>query len=78
MAPDFYDDMETAGKILQQIKGRRDRLERYSKLKSDWEDLGTLVELAIEESDESVLDEVKTGYNNLVAALENMKLETML
>lgn len=78
MAPDFYDDMEVAGKILQQIKGRRDRLERYSKLKSDWEDLGTLVELAIEESDESVLDEVKTGYNNLVAALENMKLETML
>ena len=65
MAPDFYDDMEAAGKILQQIKGRRDRLERYSKLKTDWEDLSTLVELAIEESDESVLDEVKTGYNNL-------------
>ncbi len=78
MAPDFYDDMEAAGKILQQIKGRRDRLERYSRLKSDWEDLSTLVELAIEESDESVLDEVKTGYNNLAATLEDMKLETML
>ena len=78
MAHDFYDDMEAAGKILQQIKGRRDRLERYSKLKSDWEDLSTLVELAIEESDESVLDEVKTGYNNLATTLEDMKLETML
>lgn len=78
MAPDFYDDMEAAGKILQQIKGRRDRLERYSKLKSDWEDLSTLVELAIEESDETVLDEVKTGYNNLATTLEDMKLETML
>lgn len=78
MAPDFYDDMEAAGKILQQIKGRRDRLERYSKLKSDWEDLSTLVELAIEESDESVLDEVKTGYHNLATTLEDMKLETML
>lgn len=78
MAPDFYDDMEAAGKILQQIKGRRDRLERYSKLKTDWEDLSTLVELAIEESDESVLDEVKTGYNNLATTLEDMKLETML
>ncbi len=78
MAHDFYDDMEAAGKILQQIKGRRDRLEKYSKLKSDWEDLSTLVELAIEESDESVLDEVKTGYNNLATTLEDMKLETML
>ena len=78
MALDFYDDMEAAGKILQQIKGRRDRLERYSKLKTDWEDLSTLVELAIEESDESVLDEVKTGYNNLATTLEDMKLETML
>lgn len=78
MEPGFYDDMEAAGKTLQQIKGRRDRLEKYAKLKSDWEDLSTLVMLAIEESDESVLEEVKSGYKLLAESLENMKLETML
>ncbi len=70
--------MEAAGKILQQIKGRTDKLQRYADLKSNWEDLTTLVELAIEEGDESVLDEVKSGYNSLVETIENMKLETML
>lgn len=78
MAADFYDDMEAAGKTLQKIKGLRDKIARYEKLKQTWEDLSTLVALAIEEDDESVLDEVKNGYKNLCADLENMKLETLL
>ncbi len=78
MAPDFYDDMENAGKIMQKIKGLRDKLQRYTNLVSLWEDTKTLVELALEENDESVLDEVKSGYKTLSENLENMKLETML
>ncbi|MBE5041074.1 peptide chain release factor 2 [Oscillospiraceae bacterium DSM 107454] len=78
MAPDFYNDMEAAGKLLQKIKGLRDKISRYENLKSTWEDLVTLVSLAIEEEDESVLDEVKTGYRQLKEKLENMKLETLL
>lgn len=78
VAPDFYDDMEQAGKVLQQIKGLRDKMQRFETLYNTWEDLVTLVALAIEEQDESVLDEVKTGYKTLVENLETMKLETLL
>lgn len=78
MAPDFYDDMDAAGRVLQQVKGLRDKVTRYEKLKSAWEDLVTLVALAIEEEDESVLEEVKTGYQQLKENLESMKLETLL
>lgn len=78
MSADFYDDMEAAGKTLQQLKGLREKISRYEKLKSSWEDLVTLVALAIEEEDESVLDEVKTGYKQLNDDLESMKLETLL
>ena len=78
MAADFYDDMEAAGKTLQKIKGLRDKIARYEKLKETWEDLSTLVALAIEEDDESVLDEVKSGYKQLCCDLESMKLETLL
>ena len=42
------------------------------------DDLLTLVELAIDEDDESVLDEVKEGYKKLSENLESMKLETLL
>ena len=70
--------MEAAGKTLQKIKGLRDKIARYEKLKETWEDLSTLVALAIEEDDESVLDEVKSGYKQLCSDLESMKLETLL
>ncbi len=63
---------------MQKIKGLRDKIARYRELKSLWDDLKTLVELAIEEDDESVLDEVKTNYKKLTSDLENMKLETLL
>lgn len=63
---------------MQKIKGLRDKIARYRELKSLWDDLKTLVELAIEEDDESVLDEVKTNYKKLTSDIENMKLETLL
>lgn len=63
---------------MQKIKGLRDKIARYRELKSLWDDLKTLVELAIEEDDENVLDEVKTNYKKLTSDLENMKLETLL
>lgn len=78
MEASFYDDMDAAGKIMQKIKGLRAKLSRYNELKTSWEDLVTLVQLAIEEADESVLDEVKNGYKTLCSNLEDMKLETML
>ncbi len=78
MAADFYQDMDAAGHVLQKIKGMRSKIARYEQLKATWEDLTTLVELAIEENDESVLDEVKKGYGKLQSDLESMKLETLL
>lgn len=70
--------MDAAGKVLQKTKGLRDKIERYESLHTDWEDLSTLVMLAIEEDDDSVLDEVKTGFDALSKRLEEMRLETLL
>lgn len=78
MEPSFYDDMDAAGKTMQKIKGLRDKLERYAALVRAHDDLATLVELAIDEDDESVLEEVREGYKKLSKNLEDMKLETLL
>ncbi len=78
MEPDFYSDMDAAGKILQKIKGLKAKLERYEALYSSWEDLTTLVALAIEEGDASVLGEVKESFKELSENLSSMKLETLL
>ncbi len=78
LAPDFYNDIRNSQKVLQKIKENNQKIERYEALCSDWEDLSTLVELAIAEEDESVLDEIKTGYEKLSEKMEMMKLETLL
>ncbi len=78
MEADFYSDMEAAGKVMQRIKGLKNKLERYETLYSEWEDLTVLVALAIEEQDESVLGEVKSGFSHLETSLNSMKLETLL
>ncbi len=78
LAPDFYNDIKNSQKVLQKIKENNQKIERYETLCSDWEDLSTLVELAIAEDDESVLDEIKTGYEKLSEKMEMMKLETLL
>ena len=53
LAPDFYNDIKNSQKVLQKIKENNQKIERYEALCSDWEDLSTLVELAIAEDDES-------------------------
>ena len=78
LAPDFYNDMKNSQRILQKIKEQSIKIERYNALCTDWEDLSTLVELAIAEDDESLLEEIQTGFNSLSEKIENMKLETLL
>ncbi len=77
-APDFYNDMEAAQKILQKSKQLTDKISSFNSLYQTWEDLKTLVALGIEMDDESVLPEVKDGYKELNARLEEMHLETLL
>ncbi len=76
-SPDFYSDMEKAGKVLQQIKGLKNKIERFTALCNERDDLLTLIELAVEENDESVFPEVKEGYKKLIDDFETLKLETL-
>lgn len=70
--------MELSQKTLQKIKQLKDRAARYDKLVADWEDAKTLVALAIEEDDDSLLDEVKQACDDVSEILESMTLETLL
>ena len=76
--PGFYEDMDKAGKILQKIKLLKNKVQGFNDIKNQWEDVSTLVELGIEENDDSVLGEVKTGYCELQEKIDNMKLDTLL
>ena len=71
-------EMEGSGKILQELKRAKDKLEEYDNLKAQTEDALTLAEMGIEENDESVVDEVLAEVAAIEKGEEKMRLETLL
>ncbi len=76
--PGFWDDMEKSQKTLQRTKALKDKIEGYHTLCSQQEDLLTLCDLAIEMDDDSMIDELREGYDALSDELERRKLATLL
>ncbi|MBQ8579712.1 MAG: peptide chain release factor 2 [Oscillospiraceae bacterium] len=77
-APGFWDDPEKSQKIVMKTKQAEAKIERYEKMVSSWDDLMTICEMAMEEDDDSMLDELKEGFENLAAEMESCRLETLL
>ena len=51
--------MQKSQKTLQQLKGLKNKVETYEGLVNKYEDILTLIEMGIEEEDESIYEEVK-------------------
>jgi peptide chain release factor 2 len=76
--PNFWNDVAASQKVLQRTKQLKNKLENHERLTAQWEDLTTLVEMAMEEDDGSLLAEVEEGYAKLESALEEANLATLL
>ncbi len=77
LVPDFW-SRDDSGKILQQIKDKKTTIERYDELCSRLEDTLVLIDMGIEENDESVVDEVVSEVKEILETEEKMRLETLL
>ena len=77
-APGFWDDPEKSQKIVVKAKQAESKVERYENMCSCWDDLMTICEMAAEEDDDSMLDELKEGFAKLSADMESCRLETLL
>ncbi len=76
--PNFWNDVSSSQKVLQRTKQLKNKLEHHARLVGQWEDLTTLVEMAMEEDDASLLGEIEEGYAKLESALEEANLATLL
>lgn len=76
--PGFWDDIENSQKVLTATKQKRDKVERYEKLVSHFEDAITLIEMAMEENDESQVEEIQQEYDHITSEVEEITLETLL
>ena len=74
----FWNDVQAAQKVQQQMKRLQQKCENYDQLSRSWEDLYTLCEMALEENDDSMLPELEEEYARFEAKLEQVHLSTLL
>lgn len=74
----FWDDLENSQKVLRETKSLERKIEKYNKLNDSLEDLITLIELSIEEDDDSSIEEIKADSEIFKRKLEEEKLSTLL
>lgn len=74
----FWDDLENSQNVLKEQKSLERKIEKYNRLNDSLEDLITLIELSIEEDDESSIEEIKAESDAFKQKLEDEKLSTLL
>ncbi|WP_087065348.1 peptide chain release factor 2 [Intestinibacillus massiliensis] len=76
--PGFWDDPEASQKVVSRMGALKGKIEAFEKLSTLREDLLTLCEMAIEENDASMLEELQAGYQELEDGMAAQKLSTLL
>ena len=77
-APGFWDDPAKSQKIVMKTRTLENKVEKYGKMCAQWDDLMALIEMALEENDDSMLDELISGYDELEHGMAVSRLETLL
>ncbi|MBQ7329928.1 MAG: peptide chain release factor 2 [Oscillospiraceae bacterium] len=77
-APGFWDNPEKSQQIVMKTRSCETKLEKYKQMTASWEDLMTICEMAEELDDDSMLQELKDGFQKLTDDMENCRLQTLL
>ncbi len=74
----FWNNVQHSQQVQQRIKQLKTKCEKYAKLCSNWDDIFTMCEMALEEQDDSLLPEVEEEFGRFNEDLESMRLSTLL
>ena len=74
----FWNNLERSQKVQTRLKQLQNKLHRFKKLMSIWEDLTTLCEMGQEAEDEEILEELKTEFPALETEIEEIRMTTLL
>ena len=74
----LWNDVENSQRVQKRLKQLKGKTENYQKLCSQWDDLMTLCEMAIEENDDSMLPELQSDFAAFEKKLEETRLGTLL
>ena len=74
----FWNDVERSQKVQKRLKNLKDKVENYQKLCASWDDMYVMCEMAIEENDGSMLEELQSEFVSFSEKVEATRLSTLL
>ena len=76
--PNFWDDPEASQESMKTLKSLKDDIETYSVLQEQYEEIETLLEMAYEENDASLIPEIQETLDSFIETLEGIRIRTLL
>lgn len=76
--PDFWTDQQKSSKVLKHTKVLKTKIENFENLKNRLSDAQVLCEMAIEENDESMSDEVTSETDGIEKEIDRQRIEVLL
>ena len=74
----FWNDVANSQRVQKRLKLLKAKVENYQKLCASWDDMYTLCEMALEEGDDSMLEELQSEFDDFTEKAEAMRLSTLL
>ena len=75
---DLWDDPKAAGKLLQEKRAKEKTISDYEGLMTGYEDITVLMEMAEEENDASLVEEIEEAFSSLKEKVQELSLQTLL
>lgn len=76
--PGFWDDVDESQKVMKELKGLKGTIEEFQQIKTSFEDIETLIEMAEEEDDQELVNEIEEASENFKLAFEEFRIKTLL
>ena len=77
-APDFWNDADLSARKMKELKSLKDDVEIADKLESDMEEIGMLIDMANEEDDADMVEEIRLMMDRMQADFEKVRIKTLL
>ena len=75
---EFWNDQENSSKVLQRIKGLKDKVNSFETQAKLLDDIHAMIELILEMNDESLIPELKDDVKKFYQGIEKLEIQSLL
>ena len=77
-APNFWDDPERSNRLMKELKTLKGTVEQGNHLKTQYEDIETLIEMGYEADDPEMVPEIRQELDAFIEEFETLRISTLL